>query len=105
MNNISAYRATPESVLSLLRRLTPRERLHVIAQVLPDLEHELPAQRSDGDFWDGVSLTTLAKKQHVQPVKDFDTLLDGWPPEESVDDFITTLRQWRQQDLIGMTEA
>jgi len=105
MNTIVTHRATPESVLSLLRKLTPRERLRVIAQVLPDLEQELSPQRSDSDFWDGLSLTALAKKQQVQPVTDFDTLLDGWPPEESIDDFITTLRQWRQQDLIGVTEA
>jgi hypothetical protein len=100
MNTISTHRATPEKVLSLLRRLTPRERLRVIAQVLPDLEQELPAQRFDSDFWDRLSLTALAKKQQVQPVTDFDTLLDGWPPEESVDDFIIAVRQWRQQDLV-----
>ncbi len=100
MDNISAYRATPERVLSLLRKLTPRERLHVIAQVLPDLEQEFPAQRPDGNFWDGVSLVALAEKQQVQPVRDFDTLLGGWPTEESIDDFITTLKQWRQQNLV-----
>jgi hypothetical protein len=104
VNNPSTFTATPERVLSLLRRLTPRERLHVIAQVLPDLERELPAQRSDSDFWDGTSLAALAQKQNVQPVKDFNALLSGWPSEESVDDFITELRQWRQQDLVRESE-
>jgi hypothetical protein len=104
VNNPSTFTATPERVLSLLRRLTPRERLHVIAQVLPDLERELPAQRSDSDFWDGTSIAALAQKQNVQPAKDFDALLSGWPPEESVDDFITELRQWRQQDLVRESE-
>jgi len=104
MNNPSTFTATPERVLSLLRKLTPRERLHVIAQVLPDLEHELPAQRSDSDFWNGTSIAALAQKQNVQPITDFNTLLSGWPPEESVDDFIAELRQWRQQDLVKESE-
>ena len=100
MNNPSTFTATPERVLSLLRRLTPRERLHVIAQVLPDLERELPTERSDNDFWEGASIAALAQKQNVQAIKDFNALLSGWPSEESVDDFITELRQWRQQDLV-----
>lgn len=100
MKNLTTFPATQEYVLSLLRNLTPRERLHVIVQVLPDLEREWPAQRSDVAFWHRVSLTALAEKQGVQPVKDFNTLLNGWPQDESVDDFITTLRQWRQQDLV-----
>ena len=104
MNNPSTLTATPERVLSLLRGLTPRERLHVIAQVLPDLERELPVQRSDNDFWDGTAIAALAQKQNVQPIRDFNALLSGWPSEEAVDDFITELRQWRQEYLVKESE-
>jgi hypothetical protein len=33
---------TVESVLALMRRLPPRDRLRVIAAALPEAEHELP---------------------------------------------------------------
>ena len=47
--------ATPDTVLALLRRLPPRERLHVLAQALPELECELPATPIAMGFWRGVS--------------------------------------------------
>lgn len=41
-------------------------------------------------------LETLAAQQGVEPVNDFDDLLgDFWPEDESADEFITAVREWR----------
>jgi hypothetical protein len=95
---MSVYPATAhtDTVLRLLRLLPPRERLRVVAQVLPELERDLPVAPPAPDFWQGDDVHTLAERQRVQPVADFDALLGGWPEEEPVDDFIAALREWRQ---------
>jgi hypothetical protein len=43
-------------------------------------------------------LDILAAQQSVSIVSDFDSLLgDFWPEEESVDQFIATIREWRRE--------
>ena len=88
--------ATPDTVLMLLRRLPLRERLRVVAQVLPELESELLAAPTAVSFWRGASMQTLIEQQGVRPVEDFDALLGGWPSDESVDDFVQAVRESRQ---------
>jgi hypothetical protein len=95
MNTLAT--ATPDTVLALLRRLTPRERLHVLAQALPELEHELPTAPMAVGFWRGISMQALIEQQNVHPANDFDALLSGWPPDETVDDFIKAVHESRQQ--------
>lgn len=80
--------ADPDTVLELLRRLPPRERLRVVVQVLPELEHDLPVTLPPPNFWRGDDIYTLAERQGVQPVTDFDALLGGWPEDEPLDEFI-----------------
>jgi hypothetical protein len=48
-------------------------------------------------FFDGkADVEALAAQQRVFTVSDFDSLLgDCWPEEESVDQFIATIREWR----------
>ena len=46
--------AQMDTVLALLRRLPPRERLRVVAQVLPEVERELEIPAPDE--WDEVTL-------------------------------------------------
>jgi hypothetical protein len=42
----------------------------------------------------------LAEQQGVKPVEKFEDLLgDFWPENESIDDFIATVRQWRAEEL------
>jgi hypothetical protein len=41
-------------------------------------------------------MQTLIEQQNVRPANDFDALLGGWPDDESVDDFIQTVRESRQ---------
>jgi hypothetical protein len=89
--------ADTDTVLRLLRLLPPRERLRVVAQVLPELERDLPVAPPALDFWQGDDVHTLAQHQGVQPVADFDALLGGWPEDEPVDDFIAAVREWRRR--------
>jgi hypothetical protein len=89
---------TPDTVLRLLRQLPPRERLHVVNQILPELEQDLPALRSPHDFWLSIDLSTLAEEQGVYAIDNFQTLLGGWPAEEAIDDFIAAIREERQRN-------
>lgn len=46
-----------------------------------------------------MDLTTLAAQQGVQAVTDFDALFgDFWPADETVDEFIAAVREWRRED-------
>ena len=65
----------------------------------PELERELPATPIAIGFWRGVSMQALIEQQNVQPANDFDALLSGWPPDETVDDFIKAVHESRQQYL------
>ena len=95
------FSATTDNAVEILRQLPPRELLRVIVQVLPELERDLPAAPPSPDFWRDVDMHVLAKLQGVGPVDDFDALLGGWPEDESIDDFIAAVREWRRQDLAG----
>jgi hypothetical protein len=88
-----------DTVLRLLRMLPPRERLRVVAEVLPELEDELPVTPTSPVFWQGPDIQALAEQQGTQPVADFDSLLGGWPEDEPIDDFLAALDHWRQESL------
>jgi hypothetical protein len=88
-----------ENVLRLLRMLPPRERLRVVAAVLPELEGDLLDIPAAPEFWQGLHIQTLAEHQGVQPGDDFSDLLGGWPEDESIDDFLRVLSDWRQEAL------
>jgi hypothetical protein len=88
-----------DNVLRLLRMLPPRERLRVVAEVLPELEDELPTTPASPAFWQGPDIQALAVQQGVQPVVDFDSLLGGWPEDEPIDNFLVALSDWRHESL------
>ena len=92
---------SPETVLRLLRQLPPRDRLHVVNQILPELEQDLPVRSASQDFWRSADLGTLAEEQGVYVVDDFQTLLGGWPEDESIDDFIAGVRAERQRNRMA----
>jgi hypothetical protein len=49
-----------------------------------------------------ITFEELAAQQGVKPVENLDDLKGGfWPEEESIDDFIRTLYQWRREGLPG----
>jgi hypothetical protein len=41
----------------------------------------------------------LAERQGVQPIVDLGELLGGWPEDESIDDFLAALADWRQESV------
>lgn len=90
---------TSDTVLMLLRRLPPLDRLRVVAQALPELERELTPDSAAFDFWHGASMQALVAQQNVRPADDLDALLGGWPPDESIDDFVQAVRESRQRYL------
>lgn len=50
-------------------------------------------------FYAHYSIEELARQQGVRPVEEFDRILgDFWPNEESAEEFLSTLRRWRQED-------
>ncbi len=59
-------------------------------------DEQVPA--SDAFFEPSTDLATLALDQGVEPVTDFDRLLgDFWPEDETSDDFIAALHEWRRE--------
>jgi hypothetical protein len=57
---------------------------------------------SNSPFMTHYTPETLATAQGVSPVTDFDELLgDFWPEEESADDFIAAIREWRCEPGAG----
>ena len=89
-----------ENVLRLLRLLPPRERLRVVAEVLPELEVDLPDTPVSPAFWRGPDIQALAKQQGAQPIEDFASLLGGWPEDEPIDGFLVALDSWRQESCV-----
>jgi hypothetical protein len=64
-------------------------------------KQELDVQNSaTDDFFETVDVETLAKQQGVAPL-DFARarqLGRFWPQDESIDDFVATVRRWRDEE-------
>ena len=58
-----------------------------------------PLEQASTQFWNNLSLNELSS---VRPVHDIDELLGPEPPEEeeSADEFIADIRQWRKEDSV-----
>jgi len=88
------------NLLVLLRRLMLAEETSAAAATARVQARVEPAAVLGVDFFSGrrSDLQTLAEQQGVQPVTDFDDLLgDFWPEDETADQFIAAVRQWRRQ--------
>ncbi|MDQ3548502.1 MAG: hypothetical protein M3439_06740 [Chloroflexota bacterium] len=49
-----------------------------------------------------ISLKELAREQGVKPVNNLaDLRADFWPEDESVDEFVATIREWRREGSSG----
>ncbi len=54
------------------------------------------------EFYEQHDLTALASQQGVKPIADPNELAgDFWPENETTEDFITTLWEWRHGELVG----
>ena len=62
------------------------------------VEMEKRGAKGTSFFTGKTDLEVLAAQQRVSTVSNFDTLLgDFWPEEESADQFIATVREWRRE--------
>ena len=72
---------------------------NVISNQVPDAMAE---ERTPEQIEALAKLMAMAEEQGVKPL-DFDALLakaDFWPEDESIDEFIATIRRWRDEDEI-----
>ncbi len=85
-----------EAIVEQVRALPP-ERQQVVLDFVT-----LLVQRSHASqpfFGATRSIEELASEQGVSPVKSVEELrAHFWPDEESVDDFVDRLREWRRED-------
>lgn len=69
-----------------------------VLDVTPPTISEGERQPGQSFFMERHDPLTLAAEQGVSPVTDLNQLLgDFWPEDESVDDFVTTLYEWRRE--------
>jgi hypothetical protein len=52
-------------------------------------------------FWQSKTIQEIALAQGVQPIKNFDVLLGGWPEDELDDHFEEAVERWRHGELSG----
>ncbi len=49
----------------------------------------------NSEFWRGKSVDELAREQGVHPIKSLSELAIDWPKEDSVDEFLSLIREVR----------
>jgi len=52
-------------------------------------------------FWQSKTIQEIAFAQGVQPIKNFDVLLGGWPEDELDDHFEEAVEHWRHGEFKG----
>ncbi|GAA4463868.1 hypothetical protein [Novipirellula rosea] len=86
--------ATPQDALRHALATFAKERASNTGQQFPDTPPRPIRQMPKT-----TDVEELARKQGVQPLKDFRQLeASFWPADESVDDFIQAIREGRQDD-------
>ncbi len=87
--------AQADKILAELSMLGLTERLALVDFEVHRLREQL-AQNHTEAVWHGRTVQELAELQGVQAAQDLSHLrADFWPEEETVDDFVATVRQWR----------
>ena len=87
-------------VLAYLRRLLHEEEASE-RTATAELTQRMGPRAVSGQAFFGqpqADLQTLAARQGVHPVTNFNDLLgDFWPEEETADEFVATMREWRRE--------
>lgn len=61
-----------------------------------------PTEKSNRLFNNKITVDDLIEKLGAHPVTDIKALAGGfWPSDESEDEFVDALRQWRNDDLVA----
>ena len=90
-----------EAAIAAIQPLSPAER-HQLLQILIQSDSSSATQTEfrtlSTQFWHGTTLKQLLATQTPTPVHDIkDLAANFWPEEDSIDDFLTFLRQQRQE--------
>lgn len=91
---------------ALQQRLGNDSEMGMQQEILQIVTGEHPPVNIPTDFFTPpVSLAQLAEEQGVKPISDATRLLGNfWPEDESADDFVNTIRAWRDEDPIPSVE-
>lgn len=90
-----------EAAIAAIQPLSPAER-HQLLQILIQSDSSSNSQTEfrtlSAQFWQGTTLKQLLATQTPTTVHNIqDLAADFWPQEDSIDDFLTFLRQQRQE--------
>jgi hypothetical protein len=95
---------TPQlkAAIAAIQPLSPIERqqlLQILTQSDSDSESQADTFKTrSAQFWQGISLQQLRATQTPTTVRNLkDLAADFWPVEDSLEDFLTFLRQQRQE--------
>jgi hypothetical protein len=65
--------------------------------VLPDgTQVRVEVERADSEFWHGRTIEELAQQQGVKSIDSIAGLAIDWPEEDSVDEFLSLVREVRR---------
>lgn len=94
---------TPQlrAAIAAIQPLSPTERQHLL-QILTQSDSASDSQTDlktlSTQFWQGISLQQLRATQTPTTVRSLkDLAADFWPAEDSIEDFLTFLREQRQK--------
>lgn len=93
--------ANLQQIIEDVRALPPEEQIELIGVVSQFLRRSYQHAVPPTDFWQAKTLDQLVEARATQPVRDIVNLvLEDWPGDEPVDDFITYTYQQRLADRL-----
>ena len=87
-----------EAAIAAIEKLSPQERQEILQMLLESKQTDI--DKISDRFWQGVSLHELIESQKPITVNQPQEIRAYfWPEEESIDDFLTFMREQRQATL------
>jgi hypothetical protein len=90
-----------EAAIAAIQLLSSTERLQlwqILAQIDTTSNSQTDLKTLSAQFWQGITLKQLLATQTPTTVHNLKYLaVDFWPEEDSIEDFLTFLRQQRQE--------
>ncbi len=90
-----------EAAIAAIQLLSSTERLQlwqILAQIDTTSNSQTDLKTLNAQFWQGITLKQLLATQTPTTVHNLKYLaVDFWPEEDSIEDFLTFLRQQRQE--------
>jgi hypothetical protein len=89
----------PAAALAAIQPLSPVERQQLLQILIASSSDSQTSLKHLSDqFWQGISLQQLLATQTPTTFHHLNDLAaDFWPPEDSIEDFLTFLREQRQE--------